>query len=108
MASATAVGGPEWAALLRRGNDPLLRTQGEDPVALADGDHAVDVLVFGELLFQQLVPEPPEFVAVEIVDEPADQFGRRMVSRPHAIRPERDQDVLVVSVDWTIRRQRHL
>src|SRR5262245_37304731 len=52
-----------------RSAHPLPRLQGDQSVAIAHLDDAVEILAFGELLGEQPRPQRSQLVAIEVADE---------------------------------------
>src|SRR4029077_13385349 len=76
---------------LRR--EPLVRLQREQPVAIADLDHALEILGLGELLAQQAVAQTAQLVAIQVADELVDQLRSRSPCGLHAVPTQLLQDL---------------
>ena len=72
--------------------------QGEHRVLVPERDDAVEVGVPGKRATQQLVTQLPDFVAVEIVHEGADELGRRIRTRADAMPLEGSKNIAAIAV----------
>jgi hypothetical protein len=89
---AILLGGPHRSALPR----PVPERQREQRVAAANLDDAPVVVGLGDLAPHESVAEPPQLVAIEVVDELVNLFGRRLRRWPEAVPPELLEDL------WTV------
>ena len=72
--------------------------QGKHRVSVPERDDAVEICVLGKGTTQQLVTQLPDFVAVEIVHERADELGRRVRTRADAVPLEGSKNIAAISI----------
>jgi hypothetical protein len=68
--------------------------------------HALEILAFREFSTHVLVPEAPELVTIQIVDEGPHQVWRRVLPGAHAVPPQLLEHIVPVVIYRTFRLQR--
>jgi hypothetical protein len=68
--------------------------------------HALEILAFREFSTHVLVPEAPELVTIQVVDERPHQVWRRVLPGAHTVPPQLREHIVTIVKYRTFRLQR--